>query len=70
MFFNRLIEVALSIQSEEMRRKLEKLDTLVELPKAPKVDIRPKASELKAKAEAEQHALRRLRMCLRDICNR
>ncbi|KAG5530837.1 hypothetical protein RHGRI_025711 [Rhododendron griersonianum] len=70
MFFDRLIEVALSIQSEEMRRKLEKLDTLVELPKAPKVDIRPKASELKAKAEAEQHALRRLRMCLRDICNR
>lgn len=70
MFFDRLIEVALSIQSEEMRRKSEKLDSLVELPKAPKVDIQPKASELKAKAEAEQHALRRLRMCLRDICNR
>lgn len=34
------------------------------------MDIQPKASELKAKAEAEQHALRRLRMCLRDICNR
>ncbi|GER34720.1 cell division cycle protein 48 [Striga asiatica] len=30
----------------------------------------PKASELRAKAEAQLHALRRLRMCFRDICNR
>ncbi|KAL0326315.1 UNVERIFIED_CONTAM: ATPase family AAA domain-containing protein [Sesamum radiatum] len=29
-----------------------------------------KASELRAKAEAQGHALRRLRMCLRDVCNR
>ncbi|XP_057498909.1 ATPase family AAA domain-containing protein At1g05910-like [Actinidia eriantha] len=70
MFFDCLIEVSLSIQSEEMRKKSEKLVSHSELPKAPKVDIGPKASELKAKAEAEQHALRRLRMCLRDICNR
>ncbi|KAL6970768.1 hypothetical protein U1Q18_030456 [Sarracenia purpurea var. burkii] len=70
MFFDRLIEVSLSIQSEEKRKKSEKPVSHPELPKAPKVDAGPKASELKAKAEAEQHALRRLRMCLRDICNR
>ncbi|PSS35865.1 ATPase family AAA domain-containing protein [Actinidia chinensis var. chinensis] len=70
MFFDCLIDVSLSIQSEEIRKKSEKLVSHSELPKAPKVDMGPKASELKAKAEAEQHALRRLRMCLRDICNR
>ncbi|KAI8003822.1 ATPase family AAA domain-containing protein [Camellia lanceoleosa] len=70
MFFDRLVEVALSIQSEGLRKKSEKTVSLSELPKAPKIDTGPKASELKAKAEAEQHALRRLRMCLRDVCNR
>ncbi|XAR48719.1 hypothetical protein NMG60_11031624 [Bertholletia excelsa] len=70
MFFGRLIEAALSVQSEGMRQKSQKLLSLPELPKAPKVATGPKASELKARAEAEQHALRRLRMCLRDVCNR
>lgn len=70
MFFDRLVEVVLSIQSEGLRKKSEKTVSLSELPKAPKIDTGPKASELKAKAEAEQHALRRLRMCLRDVCNR
>lgn len=70
LFFDRLIEAALSIQVEATTKKSDKSDSLPELPKAPKVSAGPKASELKAKAEAEGHALRRLRMCLRDVCNR
>lgn len=70
LFFDRLIEAALSIQVEATTKKSDKSDSLPELPKAPKVSVGPKASELKAKAEAEGHALRRLRMCLRDVCNR
>ncbi|XP_020587182.1 ATPase family AAA domain-containing protein At1g05910 [Phalaenopsis equestris] len=51
-------------------RKSKEPDSVPELQKAPKEPSGPKTSELKAKAEAEQHALRRLRMCLRDVCNR
>ncbi|KAK9059029.1 hypothetical protein SSX86_021648 [Deinandra increscens subsp. villosa] len=70
MFFDRLIEAALSISSERTTSKHQKSAAVPELSKAPKVDTGPKVSELKAKAEAEGHALRRLRMCLRDVCNR
>lgn len=70
MFFDRLIEAALSIPSEGAAKKFHKSPAVPELSKAPKVDTSPKVSELKAKAEAEGHALRRLRMCLRDVCNR
>jgi hypothetical protein len=70
VFFDRLIEAALSVLSEGMAKKSPNSPSLPELPKAPKVASGPKVSELKAKVEAEQHALRRLRMCLRDICNR
>ncbi|GFY92817.1 cell division cycle protein 48-related [Actinidia rufa] len=52
MYFDRLIEVSLSIQSEEMRKKSEKLVSHSELPKAPKVDIGPKASELKSQGRS------------------
>ncbi|XP_062173203.1 ATPase family AAA domain-containing protein At1g05910 isoform X2 [Alnus glutinosa] len=69
-FFDHLIEAALSVLLESMTEKSHDSVPLPELPKAPKVASGPKASELKAKVEAEQHALRRLRMCLRDICNR
>lgn len=69
-FFDHLIEAALSVLLESMTEKSHDSVSLPELPKAPKVASGPKASELKAKVEAEQHALRRLRMCLRDICNR
>ena len=69
LFFDHLIQAALSVLLEGMTKKsLE--SSVPELPKAPKVVSGPKISELKAKVEAEQHALRRLRMCLRDICNR
>ncbi|KAL3845615.1 hypothetical protein ACJIZ3_003018 [Penstemon smallii] len=70
LFFDRLIEAALSIQSDVITKDSSKSEALPELPKAPKVATGPKASELRAKAEAQGHALRRLRMCLRDVCNR
>ncbi|KAK9288139.1 hypothetical protein L1049_016587 [Liquidambar formosana] len=70
LFFNQLIEAALSVSSDGVTKESQKPVSLPELPKAPKVASGPKASELKAKVEAEQHALRRLRMCLRDVCNR
>lgn len=69
-FFDNLIEAALSVASDVITKECPRSVCLPDLPKAPKVATGPKASELKAKFEAEQHALRRLRMCLRDICNR
>lgn len=70
LFFNVLIEAAMSILLEGINKKSQDTGCLPELPKAPKLASGPKVSELKAKVEAEQHALRRLRMCLRDVCNR
>lgn len=70
LFFEHLIKAALSVPCEEMTKNSKELVPLPELPKVPKVASGPKASEIKAKVEAEQHALRRLRMCLRDVCNR
>ena len=70
LFFDRLIEAALSVVVEDVTKKSQGSAPFLELPKAQKVASGPKASELKAKIEAEQHALRRMRMCLRDICNR
>ncbi|XP_050373104.1 ATPase family AAA domain-containing protein At1g05910 [Argentina anserina] len=70
LFFDRLIEAALSIMFEGTPKSSSESVSVPELPKAPKVQSAPKLSELKAKVEAEQHALRRLRMCLRDVCNR
>ncbi|XP_057734491.1 ATPase family AAA domain-containing protein At1g05910-like [Arachis stenosperma] len=49
-----------------MSEKSHNKGHLPKLPKAPKLAIGPKVSELKAKLEAEQHALRRLRMILYD----
>uniref|UniRef100_A0A1J3CWL2 ATPase family AAA domain-containing protein n=1 Tax=Noccaea caerulescens TaxID=107243 RepID=A0A1J3CWL2_NOCCA len=69
MFFDRLIEAALSVISG-LNVKTDGSESLPELPKVPKAPTGPKPAELKAKVEAEQHALRRLRMCLRDVCNR
>jgi ATPase family AAA domain-containing protein 2 len=69
-FFDALFEAAVSLQREESRSKVKDPKSLKELPKVPKEATGPKPSELKARAEAEQHAVRRLRMCLRDVCNR
>ncbi|XP_017633413.1 ATPase family AAA domain-containing protein At1g05910-like isoform X1 [Gossypium arboreum] len=70
LFFDGLIEAALSVLLEAMTKKSKEPKSLPELPKVPKVASGPKVSELKAKVEAEHHAIRRLRMCLRDVCNR
>lgn len=70
MYFSILFESLLSFQMEESRNKSKKQKSAIDLPKAPKEVEGPKVSELKARAEAEQHAVRRMRMCLRDICNR
>lgn len=70
LFFGHLIGTALSVLLEAKTKKPRNSVLPPELPKVPKVESGPKASELKAKVEAEQHALRRLRMCLRDVCNR
>ncbi|XP_057546908.1 ATPase family AAA domain-containing protein At1g05910 isoform X2 [Amaranthus tricolor] len=70
LFFDQLIEASLSVLSETTFSKLQTSTSVPELPKAPKVVGGPKISELKAKVEEEQHALRRMRMCLRDVCNR
>ncbi|CAM0952416.1 unnamed protein product [Alopecurus aequalis] len=69
-YFSILFESLLSLQMEDSRSKSKDQKSSVDLPKAPKKVDGPKVSELKAKAEAEQHAVRRMRMCLRDICNR
>ncbi|KMZ60086.1 26S protease regulatory subunit 7 [Zostera marina] len=69
MFVDLLVEAVLSIPLEEIS-KSKVQSSLDELQKLPKEPCGPKASEVRAKAEAEQHALRRLRMCFRDICNR
>ncbi|KAK9672262.1 hypothetical protein RND81_12G087600 [Saponaria officinalis] len=70
LFFDRLIDASLSVTSETVSKKSQTSTSVSQLPKAPKVVSGPNISELKAKVEAEQHALRRLRMCLRDVCNR
>lgn len=70
LFFDCLIEASLSVLLEGTTKRSQESGSVPELPKAPKVESGPKVSELKAKVEAEQHALRRLRMCLRDVCNR
>uniref|UniRef100_M4EUG7 Bromo domain-containing protein n=1 Tax=Brassica campestris TaxID=3711 RepID=M4EUG7_BRACM len=69
LFFDRLIEAALSVISG-LNGKPDGSQALPELPKVVKEPTGPKPAEIKAKVEAEQHALRRLRMCLRDVCNR
>ncbi|KAG0484917.1 hypothetical protein HPP92_008996 [Vanilla planifolia] len=69
-FVEQIVETVLSIPMERSSIKNKESDSLPELPKAPKEVSGPKVSELRAKAEAEQHSLRRLRMCLRDVCNR
>ncbi|KAE9620446.1 putative chromatin remodeler Bromodomain family [Lupinus albus] len=70
LFFDRMIEAVVSVLLEGLSKKSQDTGCIPELPKAPKLASGPKVSELKAKVEAEQHALRRLRMCLRDVCNR
>ncbi|KAI5409354.1 hypothetical protein KIW84_054962 [Lathyrus oleraceus] len=70
IIINQVQKAAMSILLERTSNKSQDTGSRSELPRAPKLASGPKASELKAKVEVEQHALRRLRMCLRDVCNR
>lgn len=68
-FVEQVVDTIFSIPKVSTRKSKEPA-SVPELQKAPKEQSGPKTSELRAKVEAEQHALRRLRMCLRDVCNR
>eukprot|EP00850_Spirogloea_muscicola_P006421 SM000030S11430 [mRNA] locus=s30:604860:611122:+ [translate_table: standard] len=68
-FFAPLVDaIATSPKLEKHMKK--PLAALEPLPKVPVAEVGPSEAELKAKAELEGHAMRRLRMCLRDVCNR
>ncbi|KAH9324038.1 hypothetical protein KI387_004216, partial [Taxus chinensis] len=69
-FFLQLVEAVLSIPDQQVVQSPEKNVSIPELAKVPKVARGPSGTELRAKAEAEEHAIRRLRMCLRDVCSR
>lgn len=68
-FTSELIDAALT-QLDQVGITPKKSVFVTELPKVQKAAREPYETELRAKAEAEENAIRRLRMCLRDICNR
>jgi hypothetical protein len=68
-FFSRLLETAMEISEHKYNQK-NKPDTPPMLPKAPKIEREKSEAELQAQVEEEEHSLRQMRMCLRDICNR
>lgn len=68
-FFSHMLETALNI-SEHKHHERNEPETLPELPKAPIKEREVSEAELQAQSEEEQHALRRMRMCLRGVCNR
>ncbi|KAL5700505.1 hypothetical protein ACHQM5_025940 [Ranunculus cassubicifolius] len=53
MYFDQLIEAIFSVPSEEASIKSKEANSISELPKVPKADSGPKASEVRAKVEAE-----------------
>ncbi|KAH7284708.1 hypothetical protein KP509_34G067200 [Ceratopteris richardii] len=68
-FFSQLLEVAINI-SEQKHIERTKPTFIPELPKAPKLERERSQAQLQAQYEEEQHALRRMRMCFREVCNR
>ena len=68
-FFSQLLETAMDISEQKYSLK-NKAVALPVLPKAPKLERERTEAELQAQAEEEEHSLRQMRMCLRDICNR
>ncbi|KAL6576377.1 hypothetical protein OROHE_000158 [Orobanche hederae] len=62
LFFDHLIAAAFSVQCKGIAKDSARSQNLSKLPKSPKVASEPKASDLRAKAESQGHALRRLRM--------
>ncbi|KAG6554152.1 hypothetical protein Mapa_004068 [Marchantia paleacea] len=69
-FFTRMIDAVLAVPIDKCSKVEKAKEVLPELPKAPRVERGPSEAELKEQADLEDHALRKLRMCLRDVCNR
>lgn len=69
-FFSQLVDAAISAPKRKVVNKNKQKEVLPELPKAPKVEKGPSEAELQERAEIEENHIRRLRMCLRDVCNR
>ncbi|KAJ7543313.1 hypothetical protein O6H91_09G032800 [Diphasiastrum complanatum] len=69
-FLSHVVQMIVTAYDSERINKPKQKPLLPELPKVPKVEKGPSDAELQAQAEAEEHAIRRLRMCLRDVCNR
>lgn len=68
-FFSQLLETAVNLSEQKYTEKTKPV-FLPELPKAPKLEIERSEAQLQAQVEEEQHILRRMRMCLREVCNR
>lgn len=69
-FFSQLINAVVSVPRRKSVNKGKQKEALPDLPKAPKVDKGPSEAELQERSEIEENHIRRLRMCLRDVCNR
>ncbi|XP_057845633.2 ATPase family AAA domain-containing protein At1g05910-like [Cryptomeria japonica] len=69
-FISQLVDAVLTIPDQQVVVTPKKNVSNPELPKVPKAARGPSETELRAKVEAEEHAIRRLRMCLRDVCSR
>ncbi|GLJ11486.1 hypothetical protein SUGI_0168610 [Cryptomeria japonica] len=63
-------DVVLTIPDQQVVITPKKNVSNPELPKVPKAARGPSEIELRAKVEVEEHAIRRLRMCFRDVCSR
>lgn len=68
-FFSQLLETAVDLSEQKYCETKEPV-VLPELPKAPKQETLRSEAQLQAQFEEEQHILRRMRMCLREVCNR
>ncbi|GLJ11464.1 hypothetical protein SUGI_0168290 [Cryptomeria japonica] len=69
-FILQLVDAILTIPDQQVVITPKKNVSNSELPKVPKAARGPSETELRAQVEAEEHAIRRLRMCLRDVCSR
>ncbi|GLJ11494.1 hypothetical protein SUGI_0168860 [Cryptomeria japonica] len=69
-FISQLVDAVLTIPDQQVVITPKKNVSNPELPKVPKAARGPSETELRAEVEAEEHVIRRLRMCLRDVCSR
>lgn len=65
-----MVDMAVTFSGQRRKKKCKQKVPLPVLPKAPVVERGPSEAELLVRAETQEHAIRRLRMSLRDVCNR